>query len=321
MSPSAHEIARFRADFERALRGAPQGAVALAVSGGPDSMAMLELAAAAYPDRVISATVDHGLRRESAEEARMVASACATLGVPHATLPIVAPRDGNLHAWARRERYALLESWAVEADAVALCTAHHADDQAETLLMRAARAAGLAGLAGVRTRNEAGLPIIRPLLSWRRAELRRIAEGSGLPFVDDPSNDDPRFDRARFRQWLAQAPWLDPRLVARSAEHLAEAEADLQAISDWVWSLRTLPAPEGEIQIDVADLPRGLRRYLARKAIETVSGQKIPDAIESLLDTLDRGKGGTRAGVQASAKSGVWRFRRAPPRRPRQSLR
>jgi len=309
------QVARFRTDFERAADGQPRGLIALAVSGGPDSMAMLALAATAYPGLVVAATVDHGLRPESADEARMVAGACAAIGVPHATLRIAVPRDGNLHGWARRERYALLIDWAAEAGAVALCTAHHADDQAETFLMRAARASGLSGLAGVRARNDGPVPVVRPLLSWRRAELRGVAKKAALPFVDDPSNEDPRFDRTRFRRWLQQAPWIDPPRIARSAEYLAEAEADLRAVAEWLWIARALAAPEGEVRIDVTDLPRGVRRYLARLAIETISGEAIQDGIEALLDALESGKGATRAGIQASAKGVIWHFRKAPPRR------
>jgi tRNA(Ile)-lysidine synthase len=315
VSPSSEQVDRFRADFERAFGAHLRGPIALAISGGPDSMAMLTLAAAAFRGQIIAATVDHGLRPESADEAAMVGRTCEGISVPHTSLRITVPLHGNLHAWARRERYALLGQWAADAKACALCTAHHADDQAETFLMRAARASGLAGLAGVRMRTEGVVPVVRPLLSWRRAELRALVESAGLPFVDDPSNDDPRFDRARFRQWLGQAPWIDPRMVARSAEYLAEAEADLRAVSDWLWIERAMAAPHGEVMLDVADLPRAVRRSLARMAIEAVSGAAVQDTIESLLNALDAGKGASHSGVQASVKGNAWHFREAPPRR------
>jgi len=314
------QVDRFRADFDRALGSVLQGPIALAVSGGPDSMAMLALAAAAFPGRAIAATVDHGLRPESADEAAMVASACAGLNMRHEILRITVPLQGNLHAWARRERYDLLGRWAKAAGAGALCTAHHADDQAETFLMRAARASGLAGLAGVRTRSDGVVPVVRPLLGWRRAELRSLVEGAGLPFVDDPSNDDPRFDRARFRQWIGQAPWIDPLLIARSAEYLAGAEADLRAVSDWLWEVRAAPmqengVSENGIKIDVAGLPRAIRRSLARRAIEAIAGVAVQDSIENLLDALEAGNAATRSDVHALVKGDVWHFRKAPPRR------
>lgn len=343
-------MARFRADCARLTgQGDGAGSLALAVSGGPDSMAMLALASAAFPGRVIAATVDHGLRAESAREAAMVARYCATLGVDHAILRIETPRGttGNLHAWARRERYALLKRWAVDRGAGCLCTAHHAEDQAETFLMRAARSSGLSGLAAVRARTEdrvalrdrahtenaadrwtvhvawAEIVVLRPLLGWRRAELRAVAEMSSLPFVDDPSNGDDRFDRTRFRLWLEQAPWIDPVQIATAAGHIADAEADLLAVSRWLWTQRALPCTDDEARFDVADLPRGVRRYMARMAIDAVAlvnGMPVggPDRVgnvEPLLDALEACKGATHAGVRASAKGTIWRFREAAPRR------
>ena len=351
MTPPAPELAeRFRTCLTQLLGSDAAGAgrVALAVSGGPDSMAMLALTATAFPGRTIAATVDHGLRPESGDEAAMVAGACVGLGVPHATLSVEVPpgATGNLQAWARQERYLLLKRWAVDADALCLCTAHHAEDQAETFLMRAARAAGLSGLAAVRARVDDSVAsreqtrtelvaegfvisvfrqpvtLLRPLLHWRRAELRGVAEASGLPFVDDPSNADPRFTRTRFRNWLAQADWIDAVQVARSAEHLAQAESDLLAVSQWLWTERALPSEADEARFDVAGLPRAVRRTIARKAIEHVMlmrGTPIEGAdlgsIEPLLDALEAGRGATHAYVQAAAKGDVWTFREAPPRR------
>jgi tRNA(Ile)-lysidine synthase len=346
--PDDADVGRFRADLAR-LRGEPEAArpIALAVSGGPDSMAMLALAAAAYAGGVIAATVDHGLRPESAGEAAMVAACCAGLGVTHSTLVVEAPpgASGNLQAWARQERYRLLKRWAADARAIALCTAHHADDQAETFLMRAARATGVAGLAGVRARHDAvsvrewaghdkaadggispvehaTVALLRPLLHWRRHELRAVADVTGMPFVDDPSNADDRFDRTRFRTWLASAPWIDPIQIGRTAEHMADAAEDLTAISRWLWTERALPSGEFEARFDVSDLPRGLKRYLARLAIEHVHGmggmplgpQGVGN-IEPLLDALEGGRGATHRQAQASADGSIWHFRRAPPRR------
>jgi tRNA(Ile)-lysidine synthase len=323
-------IARFRADYERLLTPAeaPEHCIALAVSGGPDSMAMLGLAAAAFPGRVSAATVDHGLRPESAGEVEMVARACERIGVAHAALKIAAsPGDsGNLHGWARRERYLLLKGWAAGAGASALCTAHHAEDQAETFLMRAARATGLSGLAAVRARNETeGNPIVllRPLLRWRRRELRAVADQLNLPFVDDPSNRDPRFDRARFRAWLAEAPWLDPVQIGRTAENLAALDTDLTEISQWLWKARALECDDSGARFDVEGLPRGVKRYLVRTAIDSVltdngsGGGNWTSAsnVEALLDALEAGSAATQANVLASAKGTVWHFRPAPPRR------
>ncbi|MDE2302351.1 MAG: tRNA lysidine(34) synthetase TilS, partial [Sphingomonadales bacterium] len=151
--------------------------MAIAVSGGPDSLALLLLAAAARPGAVRAATVDHRLRAASAGEAAAVARVCAALAVPHQTLEI-AVAAGNLQSEARRGRYAALAGWMNEQGIAALATGHHADDQAETLLMRLNRAGGCAGLAGVRARGRLpgseGRLLLRPLLGWRRAELAAL---------------------------------------------------------------------------------------------------------------------------------------------------
>jgi len=308
--------------------------IALAVSGGPDSMAMLMLAQAAFPGQALAATVDHGLRSASADEAAMVASYCAAAGIAHDVLNIAVPPHAgdNIQSWARQERYALLQCWAVKTGAASLATAHHADDQAETFLMRAARGSGLPGLAAVRARRDidmdvAGrrqkLALVRPLLGWRHQELRAVATNEGVPFVDDPSNSDDRFDRTRFRRLLAGAPWIDPVQIGRSAAHLAEIDADMLAISQWFRSERALPSGDNEISFDVTGLPRAVRRYLVRLAIEHVlrvnfmgAGSWSPATnVEALLDALEAGKAATQAEVMASARGDIWHFRQAPPRR------
>ena len=165
---------RFAADFARLASDITNPL--FAVSGGPDSMAMLTLAHEALPPGFTVASIDHRVRPEAAEESAMVAAHCATLGIPHATLAPSEPITGaSIQAQARTTRYALLTDHARAIGAGALVTGHHADDQAETFLMRAARGSGLAGLAGVRARTEVhGVTVIRPLLYWRRAELRAI---------------------------------------------------------------------------------------------------------------------------------------------------
>ncbi|HEU4961790.1 MAG TPA: tRNA lysidine(34) synthetase TilS [Sphingomonas sp.] len=328
MSPDSRLIERFASFFDGTFERKPEAGapLALAVSGGPDSMAMLALAAAAFPGTTIAATVDHGLRASAAEECAMVAAACAGLGVPHATLTGTAPAGASLQARARELRYRLLADWAAQAGARMLATAHQADDQAETFLMRAARGAGLSGLAGVRAARAiegSGVLLVRPLLDWRRAELRAVVRRVGLPFVEDPANDDPRHDRTRFRRLLGEHEWLDPPRLARAAAHLAEADGELRAIADWLWRDRQRPGRTTGVRLDMAGLPRGVRRRLAQRAIGEVRGRAgierpdwSPEAnIEPLLDALERGKAATQAGVLVRPAGELWHFRAAPPRK------
>ncbi|MES2443642.1 MAG: tRNA lysidine(34) synthetase TilS [Pseudomonadota bacterium] len=329
-APDPALTARFRADFE-AIAGQGEGnggagtLLALAVSGGADSMAMLALAHAAFPGAVIAATVDHRLRDAAADEAAMVARHCAALGVPHATLLPGEPIAGaSIQARAREARYRLLEDWARRAGAATLSTAHHADDQAETFLMRAARGSGVAGLAAIRPmrRLDESLVLLRPLLGWRRADLRAIAEAAAIPFADDPTNRDDAHDRTRFRRLVESTPWLDVAGIADAAAHVAEAEQALVMLTRMLWAERAAQHADG-FAIDVAGLPRELRRRLARRGVGEVrrmAGITEPawrDSanIEPFLDSLDSGFGGSQAGIMASVSGATWRFRPAPPRR------
>ncbi|MGW8279294.1 tRNA lysidine(34) synthetase TilS [Sphingomonas aurantiaca] len=313
---------RFAADYAR-LAGDIVNPL-LAVSGGPDSMAMLTLAHEALAPGFTVASIDHRLRPEAVEESAMVAAHCATLGIAHATLAPSEPITGaSIQAQARTTRYALLTDHARAIGAGGLVTGHHADDQAETFLMRAARGSGLAGLAGVRARTEVhGVTVIRPLLDWRRAELRAIVRRGEVPFFDDPSNHDDRHDRTRFRRLLGDNEWLGTPNLARAAAALAETDTDVRAMVDWIWADRA-KVGGGEVKLAVDRLPREILRRLARRAIGTVraeAGIAAPEwteaaNIEKLLDSLMAGKRTTQAGIIASVRGNVWRFREAPPRR------
>ncbi len=314
--PDPDAVARFRADLA-ALGVDATEVPGVAVSGGPDSLALLLLAHAARPGAVHAATVDHGLRPASAAEAAFVAGICARLGVPHATLRADAPIAGNVQSAARALRYRLLGGWARETGVARLLTAHHADDQAETLLMRLLRGSGVGGLAGVRARARiAGIEVARPLLGWRRAELAAIVAEAGIEAIDDPSNADPRYDRVRLRRHLAGANWIDPPALARSAAALAEAEAALD------WTAARLHAEraraEGSVlRIDMRDLPAELRRRVVLRAMAALAPDAAPRGaeIDRLMAALAAGGTATLAGVRCGAEGESWRFAPAPPRR------
>jgi tRNA(Ile)-lysidine synthase len=311
------QVTRFAADL-RALVAA-EARVGLAVSGGPDSLALLVLAHRADPGRFEVATVDHGLRLDSAAEAEAVAAVCARLAIPHAILrPTVAP-DGNLQANARAARYAVLGEWAEARGLAAIVTAHHADDQAETLLMRLNRGAGPRGLAAMRgaaiVPGHPTLPLLRPLLGWRKAELERVVGDAGLVPALDPANRDARFERARVRAALAEADWLDPTALAASARHLGDA---LEAL-DWAADREFAEAvriAEGTATYRPC-APRTIRIEVLARLIARLGSEGTPRGAEiaRLLDTLEHGGVATLGGVRADARrAGAWRLTPAPPR-------
>ena len=289
----------------------------LAVSGGPDSLALLLLARAALPGRVEAATVDHRLRTASAEEAAMVAQVCAGLGVPHAVLA-VSVAEGNLQAEARGARYAALAGWMDERGLTALATAHHADDQAETLLMRLNRGSGVAGLAGVRavgTVPGSAHPLVRPLLGWRRAELAAVVAAAGIAAAADPSNRDPRFDRVRMRQALGAADWLDPAALAQSAAHLTDAEAALDWAARREWTERVELTGLGATYRPAA--PRAIAlKVLARLVVELGGEEPRGSAVARLFDSLVARQPASIGDLVARPMPGGWSFTKAPRRRP-----
>jgi tRNA(Ile)-lysidine synthase len=307
-----------------ALADLPESAdppIAIAVSGGADSLALLLLAHAAFGPRTLAFTVDHGLRPEAATEAAHVARLCATLPCRHRVLtPGACAFDAgqSLQAAARALRYAALGAACREAGIALLLTAHHADDQAETLLMRLNRGSGLAGLAGVRpVARIAGLTVLRPLLGTRRTDLAALVRARGWVPVVDASNTDPRFDRTRARALLQARGGLDPLAAATSAALLAEAEAALDWATDRAWDSRVAEDPPG-LRLDLSGLPAEIQRRLLARAAARLDRPARGRAIARLL----LAGGGTLGALRLRRSSGdLWtispaRPRRAPARRP-----
>ncbi|MCV6825289.1 MULTISPECIES: tRNA lysidine(34) synthetase TilS [Halocynthiibacter] len=199
----------------------------LAVSGGSDSLAMLYLIADWASEAGVTvkvATVDHGLRAEAKDEAKLVAEHCRTLGVPHSTLEWRGwDGTGNLQSMARKARISLLADWAKDVDVSRVALAHTMDDVAETFLMRLGRGAGAAGLAKMtESRDVSGVEFIRPLMAFRRSELRAYLQERDAAWVEDPSNQDDRFDRVRLRKMLPdlESAGVNVTSIAKSAENL-----------------------------------------------------------------------------------------------------
>jgi tRNA(Ile)-lysidine synthase len=335
LTPPAEQVERFRRDLVALTGGAPTSSrmLGLGVSGGPDSMALLLLAAAAFPGAVRAATVNHGLRPEAADEAALVAGVCAQLGVPHAMLAPLPDSQfvGNVQQRARMLRYSRLSHWAKPFEGPQtvywVAVAHQRDDVAETLLMRARRGSGVGGLAAMRRSRsidaprESGVLLVRPLLDWSRAELAAVPACLGVAVAHDRSNIDPRYDRARMRALIEASPELVPSRLALSAQNLRHAEDAIEwAVQRELSRFQT--DDEENIWFDPSGLPYEIRRRMVRRAVQHVRFENLllfdmwhEQGLDRLVATLDGGGTGTIAGVKATAKRGEWRFSAAPPRR------
>jgi tRNA(Ile)-lysidine synthase len=289
--------------------------VVLAVSGGPDSMALLLLAAGwrdtlGAPPQLLAVTIDHGLRPESAAEAEAVAGAALRLGVCHRTLRWAGPkRATGLQAAARTARYELLAAAGREAGARQILTAHTLDDQAETVLFRLARGSGLTGLAGMATvtRLAGGLELVRPLLGLPKARLVATLAAADVSFTVDPSNADPRFARARLRRIMPvlAAEGLTAARLAALARRAGRAEAALEAAADAAERQLTVSEPGAARMALRAEgffaLPPEISlRLLGRAVTRLSSGRMALGKLEVLATAL----------ADAAAEPGGGRFRR-----------
>lgn len=318
-------VERFRADLAALWPFVEDGSarLALAVSGGGDSLALLLLAHTLLPGRIEAATVDHALRPESGSEAAMVARVCEGLGVPHAILRVEVAK-GNLQDRARAARYEALGNWCEERDLDGLATAHQLDDQAETFVMRLNRGSGLAGLAAIRELGmvpSARVRLVRPLLGWRRAELSDLVQSARLVPVRDPSNENPSFDRVRIRQALASADWLDPIGIARSAQLLAQADETIE----WMVGREYMECVHaGEVEAIYSALRTGIGGTLIHagviQSIYRGFGLRIGRAeAAAMVRGLRQGQKTNVAGLQAATRDvdgeRVWVFTPEQPRR------
>jgi tRNA(Ile)-lysidine synthase len=327
-------------------KGAP--AVVLAVSGGPDSVALMWLMARwrralARGPRLIAVTVDHRLRAASPREANDVKRLAQSLGLPHHTLRWrgVKPKTG-LPAAARAERYRLLAKAARDHGASHILTAHTRDDQAETLLMRLLRGSGIAGLSAMaRQSPRHGVVLARPLLQVSKAQLVATLKKARIGFADDPTNRDPHFTRPRLRALMPvlAAEGGDARNLARLAARLARANAAVEVLADGAeryLALRDGAASQAGPDAKVFDFaafaatPEEIRVRLLQRAIDRF-GHEGPaelgkvEAVLSALEAVAAKKADPRrpklkqtlAGAMISLAGGHLRIEPAPVRRRR----
>ena len=290
-------------------RGVP--AIVLAVSGGPDSIALMWLAARwrralARGPRLIAVTVDHGLRAEAAGEARNVKRLARALALPHRTMRWTGakPKTG-LPAAARAARYGLLARAARESGATHILTAHTRDDQAETLLMRLLRGSGIAGLAAMAPVTEReGVLLARPFLNVSKSQLIATLRKAKVAFADDPTNRDTNFTRPRIRAVmpLLAAEGGDARNLARLASRLARANAAIEILVDGAeryLALKTLEAKTFDAKAPgaaifeakaFAAMPEEIRLRLLLRAIDRFGheGPAELGKVEAMLSVLGR---------------------------------
>lgn len=286
----------FNAEFTRLLTGTGDGPVGVAVSGGGDSMALLALAAgwAETGRRSIHAvSVDHGLRREAADEIELVKALCGQLGCRHTVLRWTGwDGSGNLQDQARQARRKLIGRWAAENGIGVVATGHTLDDQAETFLMRLARGSGVDGLSAMFDSEVFdGLRWIRPLLSVTRADLRGYLQARGIGWADDPSNLDPAYARVKFRQAAEQlsALGLDAKTLAATAGRMQRARQALELATRDLARDVARATDIGTVMIarkGFLEAPQELQLRLLAHAIGWVAQQDYRTRLEPLQQAL-----------------------------------
>lgn len=296
--------------------------LAVAVSGGADSLALLLLAddwARRRGGGATGLTVDHGLRPESAAEARRIGTWLAGRAIPHVVLPWQGDKPASgLQAAARQARYDLLAGWCRRSGVLHLAVAHHLEDQAETVLLRLGHGSGLAGLAGMAAVVERPeVRVLRPLLGVSRESLRRTLRDRGQEWIEDPSNQNAAFARVRLRAAmpLLAAYGLSAPRLASTARSLGQARVAFEG------SLATLLAeavflhPAGFALVDGAALTAAapeLARWALGRLLMVIGGTAYPprgDRLARLHEALRGSAAGALAATLGGCRLLPWRGR------------
>jgi tRNA(Ile)-lysidine synthase len=302
---------------------AAEPALMLAVSGGPDSTALLYLmarwrATLRPAPHLAAVTVDHGLRPEARREAAAVKEMSEKLGVEHVTMRWTGDKPSTgIQEAARQARYRLLRTAARRARARCVVTAHTLDDQAETVLFRMARGSGLAGLCGMARKvafdNLAGgadgsdnVVLVRPLLDVPKARLIVTLGEAGIAYAEDPSNADPRFTRARLRQLMPALAeeGLTSRCLVRLARRVRRSEAAHETVVDWAAARLGVGADSQKVVVNSVDwraFPDEIALRLLGRAIGAIGTEGPVEfgKLEALHEALN-----------AAVACGATRFRR-----------
>ncbi|KAF0210589.1 MAG: tilS [Methylocystaceae bacterium] len=312
---------------------APYPSLLLAVSGGPDSVALMLLCtewSLRSSRHIAVATVDHGLRKDARAEAEEVGRWARALGYDHHLLTWEGEKPSTrLQERARRARYALLSACAQRIGASAIVLAHHSEDQAETILFRLTRGSGVAGLAGMtRVARCPDITLLRPLLDFRKEALEAVCARADQPFFRDPSNEDETFARVRLRRLapMLAAQGLDRDALLRLGSRAARADAALAHCAAQMLT-RALQRNEAScIELDAATLCEAPLEILQRVLASAIL--RVAPAAVLRLERLERASSRvaaaltahgsvrlTLADVSIEANGERIRLRPAPPRR------
>lgn len=279
-------------DLISGLEDIPNQHLAVAVSGGGDSVALLHMLAKRGAG-LRAVTVDHGLRDESAAEAIEVNKLCKRLSVDHTTLKWNDwTGKGNLQDAARRVRQDLIGAWGRANNITHVALGHTFDDQAETLLMRLARGSGVDGLSGIAvSRKDDLVTWVRPLLGARRDDLRAYLRGEGIGWIDDPSNDDPRFDRVKARIALGHLRdiGIDADGLVETSKRMRGARRVLEQATVALADETVEISEAGEVGIDRAAFLKAeeeLQFRLLAGILRWVSGEQYRPRFDSLRNLL-----------------------------------
>lgn len=277
-------------------------ALTVAFSGGLDSASLLSCAFHLWPDRVSALHIDHGLQASSADWARQYHDWCAEAGIPFTSVTLdLSHVEQNIEAEARAARYAVFREHLQAGQG--LLMAHHQDDQQELLLLRLFRGSGIDGMAGMPGQRALGSGLlIRPWLNFSRSELEAFAQAAGLPWIEDPTNQDTRFDRNFLRQDILPRlrerwPGLEQTL-GRSQRHLQEASLRLQDLDQQTlnaWQQRGPGLPIALLEDPVAGLSR-LRLWLQAAEVGQVSESQLQHIRHDVAQASADAQGSVRLG-------------------------
>jgi tRNA(Ile)-lysidine synthase len=304
--------------------------IAVAVSGGVDSMALCLLLQQLIDKKnceLVALTVDHGLRAESAKEAKQVAKWLEERKIEHHILKWEGAKpEANIQSAAREKRYELLVNYCRKNNLPFLFLGHHLDDQAETFLMRLARGSGVYGLAAMSPNNLVnGVYMLRPLLAASKERLVKTAEAFKQKWVEDPSNQNEDFDRVKLRKLMPQLAelGLSPERLAATASRMGRAREAIEYMIKLLERAAMQTQPDGSLSLEpgpLAKAPREIGLRLLSDCLRKVSGARYTprlDSLENLFDAVRKPNFAARtlAGCIISSKKGKIVIEREKTRR------